>query len=91
MLIAIVCPLLDRMLGLRKPMFRTTAAVLGENIPSQKGREEYVRVRLAEGIAFPVFGKSGLLHTLIRSDGLVCIPSVCEGLEKGTGVEVILW
>ena len=58
-LIAIVCPLLDRMLGLRKPMFRTTAAVLGENIPSQKGREEYVRVRLAEGIAFPVLWQIG--------------------------------
>jgi len=90
-LIAIVCPLLDRILGLHKPMFRTTAAVLGESIPSQKGREEYIRVRLENGIAFPVFGKSGLLHTLIRSDGLVRIPSVCEGLEKGVSVEVILW
>jgi len=90
-LIAIVCPLIDRMLGLIKPMFRTTAAVLGESIPSQKGREEYVRVQLADGIAIPVFGKSGLLHTLIRSDGLIRIPSVCEGLEKGSCVEVILW
>jgi molybdopterin molybdotransferase len=79
------------MLGLSKPVFRTMSAVLGESIPSQKGREEYVRVQLADGIATPVFGKSGLLHTLIRSDGLVRIPSVCEGLEKGSGVEVILW
>jgi molybdopterin molybdotransferase len=90
-LIAIVCPMLDRMLGLEKPRFRTIQAVLGESIPSQKGREEYVRVRCADGIAWPVFGKSGLLHTLIRSDGLVRIPSVCEGLEKGVSVEVILW
>jgi molybdopterin molybdotransferase len=79
------------MLGLDKPMLLTTRAVLGESIPSQKGREEYVRVRLADGIAYPVFGKSGLLHTLIKSDGLVCIPSVCEGLEKGANVEIILW
>jgi molybdopterin molybdotransferase len=90
-LITIVCPLLDRMLGLTKPRFRTTRAVLGESIPSQKGREEYIRVRCADGIAYPVFGKSGLLHTLIRSEGLIRIPSVCEGFEKGMSVEVILW
>lgn len=90
-LIAIVCPLLDRMMGLEKPRFRITRAVLGESIPSQKGREEYIRVRCADGTAWPVFGKSGLLHTLIRSDGLVRIPSVCEGLEKGAAVDVILW
>jgi molybdopterin molybdotransferase len=90
-LIAVVSPLLDRMLGLKKPMLRTSGAVLGESIPSQKGREEYARVRIDRGVAIPLFGKSGLLNTLVKSDGLVRIPSGCEGLEKGTFVEVILW
>ena len=90
-LIAIVRPLLDTMLGLEKPLIRTVKAVLKENIPSQRGREEYVRVRVENGVAIPLFGKSGLLNTLVKSDGLICIPAGTEGLEKGSPVEVILW
>jgi molybdopterin molybdotransferase len=90
-LIAIVRPLLDRMLGLEKPLLRTVRVILAENIPSQRGREEYVRVRVEGGRATPLFGKSGLLNTLVKSDGLVCIPAGYEGLEKGSSVEVILW
>lgn len=90
-LIAVVRPLLDRMLGLGKPQLRTVKATLVENIPSQRGREEYVRVRVEKGVATPLFGKSGLLNTLVKSDGLICIPAGYEGLEKGSEVEVILW
>jgi molybdopterin molybdotransferase len=79
------------MLGREKPLLRTVKASLKENIPSQRGREEYVRVRVENGIAIPLFGKSGLLNTLVKSDGLICIPAGTEGLEKGSGVEVILW
>lgn len=90
-LIAIVRPLLDRMLGQSEPLVRTVRATLSENIPSQRGREEYVRVRVKEGIATPLFGKSGLLNTLVRSHGLVRIPAGFEGLERGSTVDVILW
>ena len=90
-LIAIVRPLLDTMLGLEKPLIRTVKATLSENIPSQRGREEYVRVRVENGAAVPLFGKSGLLNTLIKSHGLVRIPAGYEGLEKGSEVDVILW
>jgi molybdopterin molybdotransferase len=90
-LIAIVRPLLDRMLGIPRPLQRTEKATLSINIPSQRGREEYVRVTLANGIATPLFGKSGLLNTLVRSNGLVRIPAGAEGLEQGSTVEVILW
>jgi molybdopterin molybdotransferase len=90
-LIAIVRPLLDRMLGATHHLQRTVQATLAVNIPSQRGREEYVRVTVENGVATPVFGKSGLLNTLIRSHGLVCIPAGVEGLEQGSDVEVILW
>jgi molybdopterin molybdotransferase len=90
-LIAIVRPLLDRMLGLNRPEIRTVQATLAMNIPSQRGREDYVRVKVEEGIVTPVFGKSGLLNTLVKSDGVVCIPAGSEGLEKGSTVTVILW
>jgi molybdopterin molybdotransferase len=90
-LIAIVRPLLDRMLGQKCSRLRTLQATLAENIPSQRGREEYVRIRVEGGIATPLFGKSGLLNTLVKSDGLVCIPAGAEGLEKGSRIDVILW
>ncbi|MDD1687495.1 gephyrin-like molybdotransferase Glp [Methanoregula sp.] len=90
-LIAIVRPLLDRMLGQKRPLLRSIPAILGVNIPSQRGREEYVRVVVDQGVATPLFGKSGLLNTLVKSDGLICIPAGYEGLEKGSRVEVILW
>ena len=90
-LIVIVRPLLDKMLGQTKPLLRTVTVTLADNIPSQRGREEYVRVRVENGIATPLFGKSGLLNTLVKSDGLICIPAGTEGLEKGSEAEVILW
>jgi len=90
-LIAIVRPLLVRMLGIPVPLQRTEKATLAINIPSQRGREEYVRVMLENGVATPLFGKSGLLNTLVRSNGLVRIPAGAEGIEQGSTVEVILW
>jgi molybdopterin molybdotransferase len=90
-LISIVRPLLDTMLGLEKSQLRTVKVAIKDNIPSQRGREEYVLVRVEQGYAIPLFGKSGLLNTLVKSDGLICIPAGYEGLEKGSEVEVILW
>ncbi|PKL62646.1 MAG: molybdopterin molybdenumtransferase MoeA [Methanomicrobiales archaeon HGW-Methanomicrobiales-2] len=70
---------------------RTIRARLTENIPSARGREDYVRVSTREGEATPVFGKSGLLNTLVQSEGLVRVPASSEGFEVGEEVEVILW
>lgn len=70
---------------------RTVRARLTQNIPSTRGREDYVRVSMWEGEATPVFGKSGLLNTLVQSEGLVRVPASSEGFEVGEEVEVILW
>jgi len=90
-LLVVVRPLLARMLGESRSSLVTARITLGTSIPSQKGREEYVRVRLEDGVAYPIFGKSGLLNTLVQGDGLIRIPAHCEGLEEGSTVEVVLW
>ena len=90
-LVAIVSHLLDTMAGDRCPKTRTVPARLDRNVPSQKGREDYVRVGVREGIASPLFGKSGLLNTLVKSNGVIRIPAECEGLETGAMVEVLMW
>lgn len=83
-------PLLSAMSGAPRPE-RRVSVVLAENIPSQKGRVEFVRVRIESGRAIPCFGKSGLLNTFAESDGLIQVPAESEGLEAGETVEVILW
>jgi molybdopterin molybdotransferase len=89
-----VVPILRRLSGDSRPAI--TAAVparLAVNIPSEAGREDYVPARLEgspEGwIADPVFGKSNLIFTLVRADGLIRIPPETTGLPEGSRVDVI--
>jgi molybdopterin molybdotransferase len=89
--LVIVRTLIVEMTGEQDKGLMTRTMVLAENIHSARGREDYVRVRFHDGKAYPEFGKSGLINTLIRSDGLIRIPAGKEGLEEGDCVEVILW
>ena len=73
---------------------RSCYARLKRNLSSKQGRIDYIRVKLhhEEGAlsADPVLGKSGLIHTMAKADGLVKIDKNTEGLDKGTVVEVAL-
>ena len=72
-----------------------TQATLSRDVPSEAGREDYVPVRLkgsASGFkAIPVFGKSNLIYTLVRSDGIVKVPLDHSGLYEGESVNVRLF
>lgn len=79
---------------LRRP---TRRAVLGRNVPSVLGREDYVRVTLQPPetpgelpSAWPRLGKSGLLRTLVEAHGLITIGAGDEGLKAGSVVDVWL-
>lgn len=91
-----VTPLLRQLQGLSpKPEFRPTVrAKLTKNVASAPGRTDCVRVRLFrdgdEIRAEPVRGKSGLVSTLVKANGLVTIPSAVEGILAGQWVEVEL-
>lgn len=76
--------------GRLRPLRR---ARLARNLESRQGREDFVRVRLVPGedglvLAHPVLGKSGLLRTLLLSDGLLVIPADVEGFRAGEDVDV---
>jgi len=70
-------------------------AELSQNIESANGREDYIRVKLIEEegglMARPVFGKSGLISTLVEADGLIRIDMNTEGLYQGERVRVMLF
>lgn len=74
---------------------KTVMATMTKNIPSQGGRTDFVRVKVIKDgdsyLAEPVFGKSGLITTLVHADGIVTIPPERLGIEEGEKVEVILF
>ena len=75
---------------------RTARATLVRNVPSEPGREDYIRVTLEASpdgrqLARPVPGKSGAIFSLVHADGMVRIPLEAEGLEEGDEVEVLLF
>ncbi len=65
-------PTLRMMLGAQTIPAQTVQARLEHNIPGGSGRTDYVRVRVEEQggelRAVPVFGKSNLIFTLVRSE-----------------------
>ena len=69
-------------------------ATLSRNLPSAQGRVDFIRIRLKQndGVlwAEPILGKSGLISTMVKADGLIEIGMNTEGLDEGTQVEVIL-
>ncbi len=77
------------------PVPPSTTARLTQDVASTPGREDYVPVRLKlEGdqrLAEPVFGKSNLIYTLIRADGLIRVPLDRGGLYAGEDVPVRLF
>lgn len=88
-----VVPVVRACLGMEKIRPRATvSARLSINLSSQAGREDWVPVRLIPGegryLAEPVFGKSNLIFSLVRADGLVRIPPDANGLAADEMVEI---
>jgi molybdopterin molybdotransferase len=91
-----VAPTLHKLAGRTDREHRqSVAARLTRNVASAPGREDYFQVRLAgrpDGIwAEPVFGKSNLIYTLVKADGMVRIELDQSGLSEGAWVQVILF
>ena len=96
-MLALVVPFIRQLMG-QQNAFSTAdrpliQAELGRNTVSKPGREDYVRMKLTsrEGelpLAEPIYGKSGLLKTMIQADGLMIIPADTEGFYAGNTVNI---
>jgi len=91
-------PFLSRLSGERAAGDRVETEVLARlsrNIESASGRDDYMRVKLhkigGDLVAEPIFGKSGLISTLVDADGLVRVDRNTEGLYEGDTVKVMLF
>jgi molybdopterin molybdotransferase len=91
-------PLIWRLSGLSPlpdPFPVVATARLGRSLHSRGGREEYVRVSLADAddggspIATPLLGGSASFTSLLGADGLVRVDSNVEGMDQGASVKVL--
>jgi molybdopterin molybdotransferase len=90
-----VKPVLTHLMGLeKKPYSARVQARLSLNLSSQTGREDWIAVGLenagSETWAVPVFGKSNLIFTLVRADGVIRIHPDANGISAGELVDVYL-
>jgi molybdopterin molybdotransferase len=89
-------PFLARLAGekaLVRRLYQIIEAELGRNVESASGREDYIRVSLRKKtdgyLAEPIFGKSGLISTLVEAEGLLRVEMNTEGLYKGQRVPIM--
>jgi molybdopterin molybdotransferase len=85
-------PLVRRVGGCTTPPAEPVVrARLGRDLASAAGRLDVVQVRVAAGVATPVFGLSALLSVLTAADGYVTVPEEATGLDAGTEIDVTLY
>jgi putative molybdopterin biosynthesis protein len=87
-----VAPILRHMAGLRSEERETVSARLPYRVNSERGRTEYVLVRLVQGpgglVAYPMGKGSGSVTSFSLADGFLVIPPQQEYLEAGEAVKV---
>jgi molybdopterin molybdotransferase len=78
-----------------RPFGRVVRARLARPIPSAGVREDHIRVHLEQQdgalSAVPVLGKSGIITTMTRADGVVVVPIGQRMVDAGTEVDVHLF
>jgi putative molybdopterin biosynthesis protein len=87
-----VLPLIARLLGAAPDKGEIINAILSRQLSSPIGVDEFVRVNLGlvgdQFIATPASRGAGLLMSVVRSDGMLRIPSGSDGFAAGSAVEV---
>ena len=91
-----VVPIFEKLNGRNgRRLWGQVDAELEINIASISGRQDWVPAKLimqdnGNYMARPIFGKSNLIFTLSRADGLICVPATATGLAAGEAVKVYL-
>ena len=89
-----VKPLIYRLLGLVPPKRPVVEATMTRKVFSHMGDDEFLRVKIGKVgnkmVATPLQRGAGVVMSLVRADGLVCIPRGSEGVHEEEKVQVEL-
>lgn len=86
-----VRPLIAHLAGAADPLPVTTHALLGEDLPANGGRTDYLRARLEDGRAYAsTIQDSSMLLTLARSTCLILRPAHAPAARAGESAEILV-
>jgi molybdopterin molybdotransferase len=86
-----VKPLIARLAGAAQPLPLTTRATLGEALPPNGPRTDYMRAALVDGEAFvAAIQDSSMLLTLARAGCLIVRPPHDPAQERGDSAEILM-
>lgn len=69
---------------------RIVKAKMGSRVVAASGREQILTVKIEEGVAYPVFKKSGTITSMTNAGGYMIIPTNVDTIDEGEEVEVTL-
>lgn len=84
-------PALRALVGLLPDQPRRVTARMSTRFVSSSGREQFLTVRVRDGVAFPAFKKSGAITSMAHADGYIILPVNLDVIEEGAEVEVTLF
>ncbi len=84
-------PAVRQLAGLPQKEPRTVKARLAKRIVSASGREQFLTVKLKDGLAYPVFKMSGDITSMADADGYIILPVNLDVIEEGEEVSVTLF
>lgn len=89
--ILFVRPLVAHLAGARAPLPVTTQAMLGEDVPANNARTDYLRAELRDGKLYAsTIQDSSMLRTLARSNVLILRPAHAPAAKAGEIAEILV-
>jgi molybdenum cofactor synthesis domain-containing protein len=86
-----MAPIIRKLAHLPPKEKQKVPARISRRIVSTLGRQQFLTVKLEDGMAHPVFKESGAITSMAEAHGYVEIPANVDLLEKDDDVEVVLF
>ncbi|MEM4726703.1 MAG: molybdopterin-binding protein [Candidatus Bathyarchaeia archaeon] len=83
-------PALRTLAGLPPYKPRMVEGRMAERVVASTGREQFLTVRVRDGLVYPAFKESGAITSMAHADGYIIIPINADVIEEGEEVMVTL-
>lgn len=84
-------PALRKLAGLPPHEPGRVTGRMAERVIATTGREQFLTVRVKDGLVYPAFKESGAITSIAHADGYIIIPMNADVIEEGEEVTVTLF